>query len=313
MATLTKTPQQNATQQDNERMRLENIGVSAGRSLGRRLRAAVVKAFSHGDDLQAAMNPILQDIIQLLTGNMSAAHLAGRRRAVISAGNILHTRSLALASAANAFDGAVKFVQDRLKLSEIDVAVLNQSYGPTATRIVGEIGSVVEKGSLQAVEIAVEQGAHTRETVNILRTQLDKAGLTNVQPYLLETIARTQTQLAYGAGRWNVNQDPAIDEILWGYEYVTVGDDRVRPKHETLNGTRYPKNDPLLQEIWPPNGFDCRCTMIEIYFEGTPNRPAETEIVDGVEVVPGADAGWAFNPGVVHADGMRLRGKDFKP
>ena len=136
--------------------------------------------------------------------------------------------------------------------------------------------------------------------------------MANVQPYLLETLARTQTQLAYGAGRWNVNQDPAIDEILWGYEYVTVGDDRVRPNHEALNGTRYPKDDALLQEIWPPNGFNCRCTMIEIYFEGTPNRPDATEIVDGMEVVPGADKGWAFNPGIVHQDGMVLRGKDFR-
>ena len=312
MATQTATPEKTADQQDRERRLLELIGLRAARSLGRRLRAAAVGAFGRGDDLLEAINPVLQDITDLLVGNMTAAHLAGRRRAIISAGSVLGTRSLAF-GAKDAFAGAVKFVQDRLDLSVEDIAVITQTYGPRALEVTRELGAVVERSAQDAVGVMVERGAHTRESMAILRTQLDTAGLTNVQPHLLETLVRTQTQLAYGAGRWNVNQDPAIDEILWGYEYVTVGDDRVRPNHEALNGTRYPKNVPMLQEIWPPNGFNCRCTMVEIYFEGTPNRPAETETIDGVEVIPGADAGWNFNPGVVHADGMRLRGQDFKP
>jgi len=312
MVSLNKNPEKTADQHDAERRRLELIGLRGMKSLGRRLRAAVVRAFSHGDDLTLAIDPVLKDVQQLLVGNMTAAHLAGRRRAILSAGQILGTRSLAFA-AKNAYDGAVAFVKQRLELSDLDIFAVAQMYGTEAVGITAELAGTIDKAAMKAVEVAVETGAHTRETVGLLRKQLDLAGLTNVQPFLLETLARTQTQLAYGAGRWNVNQDPAIDEILWGYEYVTVGDDRVRPNHEALNGTRYPKNDALLQEIWPPNGFNCRCTMVEIYFEGTPNRPSETETVDGMEVVPGADKGWAFNPGIVHADGMRLQGQDFKP
>ncbi len=312
MAVQTQNPNKIAEQQDRERSQLELMGIRAARSLGRRLRAAAVGAFNRGDDLMQAINPVLQDITDLLVGNMTAAHLVGRRQAIISAGTVLGTRSLAFA-AKDAYAGAVKFVQDRLVLSDLDILIISQSYSAEAVTITRNLGGVVERAAQDAVEVMVERGAHTREGMGILRTQLDTAGLTNVQPYLLETIARTQTQLAYGAGRWNVNQDPAIDEILWGYEYVTVGDDRVRPNHEALHGTRYPKDDPMLQEIWPPNGFNCRCTMVEIYFEGTPNRPAETEVIEGIEVVPGADAGWDFNPGTVHADGLRLRGQDFKP
>lgn len=319
MVTLNKNPENTANQQDAERRRLELVGLRAMNALGRRLRAAAVGAFSRGEDLlQAvnpvlqAVNPVLQDITELLVGNMTAAHLAGRRRAILSAGEILGTKSLAFA-ARNAYVGAVEFVKDRLELSDLDILIVAESYGPQAVQITSGLADTIERSAQKAVEIAVEIGEHTRGTVEILRQQLDAAGMTNVQPYLLETLARTQTQLAYGAGRWNVNQDPAIDEILWGYEYVTVGDDRVRPNHEALNGTRYPKDDAMLQEIWPPNGFNCRCTMVEIYFEGTANRPPATQIVDGMEVVPGADKGWAFNPGVVHQDGMVLRGKDFKP
>lgn len=45
-------------------------------------------------------------------------------------------------------------------------------------------------------------------------------------------------------------------------EYRTVGDNRVRKEHALLNGLKLPPNDPLWKEIYPPNGWNCRCTVI---------------------------------------------------
>lgn len=51
-------------------------------------------------------------------------------------------------------------------------------------------------------------------------------------------------------------------DIFPYWEYVTVGDDKVRPEHRSLNGLILPANDPLWDKIYPPNGWKCRCRVI---------------------------------------------------
>ncbi len=46
------------------------------------------------------------------------------------------------------------------------------------------------------------------------------------------------------------------------WEYKTVGDDRVRPEHRGLEGIILPANDPLWKQIFPPNGWKCRCYVV---------------------------------------------------
>lgn len=45
------------------------------------------------------------------------------------------------------------------------------------------------------------------------------------------------------------------------WEYKTVGDDRVRADHAALNGVILKHDDPLWDEIYPPNGYNCRCSV----------------------------------------------------
>ena len=44
--------------------------------------------------------------------------------------------------------------------------------------------------------------------------------------------------------------------------YRTVGDERVRPEHDVLNGTIKPIDDPFWRTFYPPNGWRCRCTVM---------------------------------------------------
>jgi SPP1 gp7 family putative phage head morphogenesis protein len=43
-------------------------------------------------------------------------------------------------------------------------------------------------------------------------------------------------------------------------EYVTFGDDRVRPAHAAMNGVVAAQDDPFWEKNYPPNGHNCRCT-----------------------------------------------------
>ena len=46
------------------------------------------------------------------------------------------------------------------------------------------------------------------------------------------------------------------------WEYRTVGDDRVRPEHEDIDGLILPADDPRWKKIMPPNGWNCRCYIV---------------------------------------------------
>ena len=48
-------------------------------------------------------------------------------------------------------------------------------------------------------------------------------------------------------------------ELFPYWEYVTVGDSKVRPEHRSLSGLILPANDNLWDRIYPPNGWKCRC------------------------------------------------------
>ena len=46
--------------------------------------------------------------------------------------------------------------------------------------------------------------------------------------------------------------------------YQTVGDDRVRPEHQVLNGVTRPLDDSFWKKYYPPNGWGCRCDAIQV-------------------------------------------------
>lgn len=46
------------------------------------------------------------------------------------------------------------------------------------------------------------------------------------------------------------------------WEYRTIGDSKVRAEHEALNGVILPYNSSKWDEIYPPNGWGCRCSVV---------------------------------------------------
>lgn len=53
-------------------------------------------------------------------------------------------------------------------------------------------------------------------------------------------------------------------DILPFLMYETVGDDRVRPDHQTLEGITRRVDDPFWNTHYPPNGFNCRCIVRQL-------------------------------------------------
>jgi SPP1 gp7 family putative phage head morphogenesis protein len=74
----------------------------------------------------------------------------------------------------------------------------------------------------------------------------------------LETEYLYTTENARAAKRWTRIWNDR--NLLGCLEYVTVGDDRVRPAHRTLNGTVQPVTSSFWNTYYPPIGYRCRCT-----------------------------------------------------
>lgn len=47
-------------------------------------------------------------------------------------------------------------------------------------------------------------------------------------------------------------------------QYIAVGDELTRDDHEALNGLILSINDPLWDTITPPNGYNCRCSVVGV-------------------------------------------------
>ncbi len=74
-----------------------------------------------------------------------------------------------------------------------------------------------------------------------------------------KTIFRTNVQSAYQAGKWAQLKEAGdnLDVVV----YDAVGDGRTRPSHLVMDGKAFAKSDAIWNTWWPPNGFNCRCTV----------------------------------------------------
>ena len=82
-------------------------------------------------------------------------------------------------------------------------------------------------------------------------------------------------------------------------QYRTAGDKRVRPEHAALNRVTLPITDSFWETFFPPNGWNCRCTVVQV-------RKSKYEATDHDEAMSRGDAAtgkdtrglFRFNPGM---------------
>lgn len=120
----------------------------------------------------------------------------------------------------------------------------------------------------------------------------------------------TNLRTAHMAGKWS--QFQRVKKARPYLQYLTVGDQRVRPQHAQWNGKVLPIDDPYWDTNYPPNGFGCRCTVrslserqmkhdgLTISKSPTIKTTPRVNIRTGEdygEVPIGIDVGWDYNVG----------------
>lgn len=276
--------------------RYENMGAREAATVAARVQGRVLRAFKAGGDVYAVIRREFEEVHAVLVSSMTASHLAGIARASRTVPRAKLAKRIYFQS--KAFLEAVKFLRQRVNLTPSQVRAIEAKYESQAVKVLSGVTRAVEQRVQRAITKAVEQGLTTRDGTALVADAFVKAGVTPRHASAIEAVFRTQAQIAYSAGRFRADQDPAVQQILWGYKYVSVGDDRVREAHALLDGMTLEKDDPRWDTLWPPNGWNCRCQVIPVFEERQVFMPS-ARVIEGRLVEPLPDAGFSFNPGKV--------------
>lgn len=98
------------------------------------------------------------------------------------------------------------------------------------------------------------------------------------------------------AAKW---EDFMQDGDRYNLQYRTQRDKRVRPAHAALDRVTLSITDPFWQDYFPPNGWNCRCTVVQVLKEKYPVTPHDEAMTLGEEATAGDTRGiFHFNPGI---------------
>lgn len=178
-----------------------------------------------------------------------------------------------------------------------------------------------------AVDAAIADGSTFAEFKRSLVPKLQKAGWWGVREQTdpltgqtqlvelgsarrLQTIFRTNMSMSYAAGEWQQIVDTADSAPYLMYD--AVDDNRTRPQHHAWDNTVLRWDDPWWQTHRPPNGYNCRCSTIQLGAEELdmvgktkPDKapPIKTREFTNrrtgevMQVPVGIDPGFDYNPG----------------
>lgn len=84
----------------------------------------------------------------------------------------------------------------------------------------------------------------------------------------------------------------------YNLQYRTAGDDKVRPAHAELNGITLPASDSFWESYYPPNGWNCRCTVVQVRKSKYPATPHDEAMSRGESALEDDKKGiFLFNSG----------------
>lgn len=95
------------------------------------------------------------------------------------------------------------------------------------------------------------------------------------------------------AEKW---KDFETDGDRYLLQYRTANDEKVRDDHAVLHNTTLPMDDPFWDEYYPPLGWNCRCTVVQVQKEKHPASDSNQAIANG-HMATIKTPSFRFNPG----------------
>lgn len=97
------------------------------------------------------------------------------------------------------------------------------------------------------------------------------------------------------AAKWH---DFEQDGDRYNLQYRTANDDKVREEHALLHETTLPVSDPFWDKYYPPNGWNCRCTVVQVRKDKYQTSDPAMAMLRGDNCTDGAKQKmFRYNPG----------------
>jgi SPP1 gp7 family putative phage head morphogenesis protein len=179
-----------------------------------------------------------------------------------------------------AFEEAIAWFRAKVPMTRAEWDALSARAREKAFMVSGVAQLDVITDVWKAVDKALADGTTLKEFQKEVRTKLESAWAGSVKnpAWRMETISRTNVQLAYSAGRWRQLQDPAVKESHPFLRYDAILDDRVTAVCKGCNGTTLPAEHPFWKSHVPPLHFNCRSALAPLTAETAASLGITTEV-----------------------------------
>jgi len=196
------------------------------------------------------------------------------------------------------FDEAIDFWRGKTSVSPQEFAAMTQAARQKAFSIADGASKLIRDEIRDYIDQALTEGLTLGEFQSNAARLLDAAGITARAPHYWETVYRTNLATSYQVGRWRQMNDPAVRAARPYLRYVSARLPTSRPSHVEKHGLVYPTDHAFWTRWYPPNGFNCKCTVMSVSESLLDRRGWE---VSSADVKDAPDKGFEVNAGASDA------------
>jgi SPP1 gp7 family putative phage head morphogenesis protein len=157
------------------------------------------------------------------------------------------------------FKEAVKALADKIPALAHTAAAIRNVYRDRGFAIMKSAELQVTKKVHELLTAALGSGKPRDEVIEEVASQNESWSRS-----YSENVYRTNIAHAYSEGQQEQGKTKVAMAMLPAWEYYAIGDSNTRPNHLAAKGLLAAKTDPIWSSLFPPNGFQCRCSAIEV-------------------------------------------------
>lgn len=182
--------------------------------------------------------------------------------------------------------GKANYKQDAVKSVGVAPAAAIKWLKANAVAVSSALKNDINKKVKKALLTAIRTGDTAAEAAARVKSVLDRyvgdetalRGGEEITPSHAETIARTNIIQAYNHGR--VIQGRS-NPLVTAFQYSAILDQRTTEVCQFLHGKLFKASDSAIDELQPPNHFNCRSVMVPVLID---QQPDESEFITSGDV-----------------------------
>jgi SPP1 gp7 family putative phage head morphogenesis protein len=159
------------------------------------------------------------------------------------------------------FTQAIDRIRNLTPMTRLAFDALASQYKLQAFTVSGVSDVKLIDNIQQALLDIMQSGGTQSDFAKAVAALTSDAGVNSLLDTQINTIFQTNVQTAYSNGRFAQMRDSAVTTALPIWQYHTVEDSHVRPAHAALDGFAAQYDDPVWRRIYPPCGYNCRCSV----------------------------------------------------